>query len=358
MEIARAAAGISWLLYRRGRSRQMVEIEEHALLSLLRRPNPWQGQASFFEAAIAFLMLSGNSYIERVGPQRGLPKELYILRPDRMKVLPDAKNMIAGYRYEVGGQKQDFEREIMLHLKLFSALDDWYGLSPIAVAAKAVDADNEALKWNYSLLKNSARPPGGLSTQGNLSDPQFDKLKKQIEERFTGPDNAGRPLLLEAGLDWKSFALSPADMDWLEGRKMTKIEICNAFQVPPELIGAQEQKTYSNFQEARKAFYTETVLPLMNRLRDELNNWLVPLYGDNLVLDYDRDEINALQEDREKVWMRVQNATWLTINEKRAATGYDEIDGGDVVLVPANLIPLGADTQVDPQENAVEDATY
>jgi HK97 family phage portal protein len=129
-------------------------------------------------------------------------------------------------------------------------------------------------------------------------------------------------------------------MDWLEGRKMSRVEICNVFQVPPELIGIQDQKTYSNYQEARKAFYTETVLPLMDRLCDDLNNWLVPVFGDNLILDYDKDEIEALQEDREKVWTRVQNANWLTVNEKRSATGYEEIDGGDVVLVPATLVPI------------------
>ncbi|MBI5192771.1 MAG: phage portal protein [Nitrospirae bacterium] len=361
MEIARSAAGIPWLLYRKGRGKRQIEIEEHPLLTLLRRPNPWQGQSAFFEAATAFLMLSGNSYIERVGPQRGLPRELYTLRPDRVKVLPDIKNMIAGYRYEVGGQKQDFERETVLHMKLFSALDDWYGLSPIAVAGRTVDSDNEALKWNYALLKNSARPPGGLSTAGNLTSDQFDKLKRQIEEKFVGPDNAGRPLLLEAGLDWKSFAISPADMDWLEGRKMSRIEICNVFQVPPELIGIQDQKTYSNYQEARKAFYTETVLPLMDRLRDDLNNWLVPVFGDNMTLEYDKDEIEALQEDRGKVWTRVQNANWLTVNEKRAATGYEEVDGGDVVLVPATLVPLQGAIQLpqgDPNLANPQNATY
>jgi phage portal protein BeeE len=121
-------------------------------------------------------------------------------------------------------------------------------------------------------------------------------------------------------------------MAWLEGLKFSGREIAIAFGVPPELIGDNSNKTYSNYGEARMAFYLETVLPLMDFLRDELNNWLTPLYGDSYYLDYDRDEIEAIQEDRKEVWSRANKSFasgLLTKNEAREMIGYESVEGGD-----------------------------
>lgn len=344
-QIAMACAGIPWLVYRKNRSGQVEELEDHPLVTLLNRPNPWQGSGRFFENVTAFLMLSGNSYIEAVGPDGRPPRELYVLRPDRMKVVPgNAQQLISGYEYTVNGVKVKLKPEQVLHLKLFNPVDDWYGMGPIEAAARSIDQNNESRAWNVSLLQNAARPPGALVTNEELTEEQFNRLREQIQEQYAGHRNAGRPLLLEGGMDWKDLALSPADMHWLEGLKLSAREIAIAFGVPPELIGDTSNKTYSNYKEARLAFYTETILPLMDWLKDELNNWLVPQFGDDrLYVDYDRDEIEALQEDRGAVWDRAMEAVRqgvLTRNEARLLLGYEEVEGGDVLMVPGNMLPL------------------
>lgn len=344
-QIAMACAGIPWLVYRKGRRGTVEELDDHPLAGLLRRPNPWQGGSRFIENVVGYLMLSGNSYIEAVGPERGAPRELYALRPDRMKVIPgNAQQLVAGYQYTVGGATVTFGPEEILHLKLFNPLDDWYGMSPIEAAARSIDQNNESRAWNVALLQNSARPPGALVAEQELQEEQFNRLKEQIKEQYSGAKNAGRPLLLEGGLDWKEMGLSPADMHWLEGLKLSAREIAIAFGVPPELIGDSENKTYSNWSESRKAFYEETVLPLMDWLRDELNNWLAPQFGDDRIyLDYDRDEIEALQEDRAEVWDRALKAVEkgvLTPNEARVLLGYEEVPGADVLMIPGNMMPL------------------
>src|SRR5690606_756512 len=344
-QIAMACAGIPWLVYRKNRSGRVEELEDHPLATLLNRPNPWQGSGRFFENVTAFLMLSGNSYIEAVGPDGRPARELYVLRPDRMKVVPgNAQQLISGYEYTVNGVKVKLKPEQVLHLKLFNPVDDWYGMGPIEAAARSIDQNNESRAWNVSLLQNAARPPGALVTNEDLTEEQFNRLREQIQEQYAGHKNAGRPLLLEGGMDWKDLALSPADMHWLEGLKLSAREIAIAFGVPPELIGDTSNKTYSNYQEARLAFYTETILPLMDWLKDELNNWLVPQFGDDrLYVDYDKDEIEALQEDRGAVWDRAMEAVRqgvLTRNEARVLLGYEEIEGGDVLMVPGNMLPL------------------
>lgn len=226
-QIVMAVAGIPWIVYRKGR-RVIEELDDHLLAKLLRRPNPWQGGSRFFENLAAFLMLSGNSYIEAVGPERGSPRELYVLRPDRMKVVPgNAQQPISGYQYTAGGTTVTFPPDEILHLKMFNPLDDWYGMSPIEAAARSIDQNNESRAWNVALLQNSARPPGALVTENELSEGQFKRLKEQIQEHYTGSKNAGRPLLLEGGLDWKEMGLSPADMHWLEGLKLSAREIAS-----------------------------------------------------------------------------------------------------------------------------------
>jgi HK97 family phage portal protein len=345
-EIAKAIGGLQWILQQR-RGGRMREVETHPLLDLLARPNPMQGGGRFFEALTGHLMIAGNSYIERVGPGTGdgrfarAPRELYALRPDRMTVVPGPSTMlIAHYEYRAGGEIIDIPAPLVLHEKLFHPINDWYGLSPLQVLARTVDTDNTAIDWNYSMLKKGARPSGALIVQKSLRDDQFKRLRVEIDEQYVGADRAGTPLLLEGGLDWKEMGLSPRDMDWLESRRASKQEIAMAYGVMAELVGLKEA-TYENRHEARRAFYTETVLPLADFLRDDLNNWLVPLYGERLTLDYDRDSIEALREDRDKLWARLEKARHLTINEKRVATGYDERPDGDVLLVPFSESPLG-----------------
>lgn len=353
---AQAVAGVPWLVYERKRSGGLREIEDprHPLVRLLSRPNPTQGRASFFYALTAYLRLAGNSYIAGVGPKTGPNagqfRELWPLRPDRVEVLPHPTKLVGGYVYRVNGEKKKFEAEHVLHLKQFHPIDDFYGLSTIQVAARSVDLDNAADSWNTSLLQNQARPPGALMTEKNLTPDEFNELRKQFEEKYAGARNAGRPLILSGGLKWQQIGLSPTDMDWVKLKSITRLQICTAFGVPPELLGDHEHATYSNYQEARKGFYHETILPLLDFIRDELNAWLTPRFGDRLYLDYDIDAIEAIQEDREKVWTMALDAVRtgvLTINEARNLMGYDDADGGDVRLVPANAIPEGPDADED-----------
>lgn len=348
--IAQTCASIPWQLFNTPRTprEKIQEIKKHKLLDLIRRPNPHEGQSAFTERYVSFFKLSGNTYIERVGPNPGEPRELYSLRPDRVKVDPgDSLGIVKGYIYSAGGKTETFHDGEILHMKSFHPLDDWYGLSPIEVAGRGIDISNMALAWNYKLLQNDARPSGALVTEKGLDDEQRDRLKEDIKTEYGGFENAGRPLLLEAGMKWEQMSLGPKEMDWLNLDKVTLRKICTVFNIAPELMGDTEQKKFSNYQEARKALYMEVILPHMDFFRDEFNNWLTPLFGDNLRLDYNRDAIKALQEEATKTFERMSKAYWLTVDEKRIATGYEEDPSGNggVILVPLNFIPISDITE-------------
>jgi HK97 family phage portal protein len=338
--VAENAAACVFLLYDGA-----AERDTHPLLDLLARPNPRQDGAAFFEALYAYLLLAGNAYVEAValdgqGDHRdGLQvRELYCLRPDRMRVLPGPDGWAEAYEYTAAGRTVRFDQAMpplppILHLTAFHPLDDHYGLGSLEAAAVAVDTHNAAAKWNKALLDNSARPSGALVYDGPegavLSDNQFERLKRELEDNYQGAVNAGRPLLLEGGLDWKAMSLSPKDMDFLEAKHAAAREIALAFGVPPMLLGIPGDNTFANYQEANRVFWRATVLPLATRVGCALMQWLAPAFGASLRLAIDTDRIEALAADRAALWERVTAAPFLTINEKRAATGYGPLEGGD-----------------------------
>ena len=347
-ERAGGAAAVPWNLFRRAASKdtKREKIEEHPLLDRMRRPNPQEGGSAYRMKVLAFYLIAGDSYLTRIGPEVGPPKELYTIRPDRMSIVPGNQfNPIAGYRYTVNGvpRKPDFEPEEILHLKMFHPLDDWYGLSPIEVAAKEIDISSMGREWNMKLLQNDCRPPGGIVVQGSLEDEQREHLEEKFEAKMQGYKNAGRPPVLEGGVKWEPWAITPKDMDWLNSDKMNSRKICSVFNIAPEIIGDAENKTYSNYKEARKALYIEAIIPDLDMLADEFNNWLTPAWDDDrLVLEYDKDSIEAIKEEQSAVYERQGIAWWRTINEKRLSCGDDSIGpAGDIVMIPANLIPLG-----------------
>jgi HK97 family phage portal protein len=206
------------------------------------------------------------------------------------------------------------------------------GLAPIEAAAVAVDTHNSAARWNKALLDNAARPSGALvfSADNNvLSSQQFDRLKRELDDTYTGTANAGRPMLLEGGLDWKAMSLSPKDMDFLEAKHTAAREIALAFGVPPMLLGIPGDNTFANYAEANRTFFRQTVLPLASRVGASIAQWLSPRFGEAIRVTIDTDRIDALAADRAALWDRVTGAAFLTLNEKREAVGYGPVAGGD-----------------------------
>ena len=300
--------------------------EGRGLLDLLLRPNPRESGAQFLETVYADLMLAGVAYIEAVSVE-GRVAGLQALRPDRMRMVPGPDGWPAAYIYTAGGRSRRFEcgegaLSPILALSLFHPSDDHGGLPPIVAAASALDIHNAAAAWNKALLDNAARPSGALVFAGaSLSDTQFDRLKEELETNYQGAGNAGRPLLLEGGLDWKPLALSPRDMDFVEAKNAAARDIALAFGVPPLLLGLPGDSTHANYAEANRALYRQTLIPLARRTGQALANWLEPAFG-AVEVEPDLDRIEALAAERESLWRRVQAADFLTPAEKREAVGY------------------------------------
>lgn len=308
-------------------------VTNHSIINLLKRPNPILGQTDFFETIYAHKLISGNVFIEAIFTRNSKyanPQELYILRPDRVTVLVGNNSMPVGYKYRVNNSETIFKinqingKSEILHIKNFHPTNDWYGLSQVEPAAYSIDQHNEASKWNQAILQNGAKPCGALivkndaDNNGFLTDNQFERLKEQLNEEFSGSVNAGKPLLLEGGLDWKEISLSPKEMDFLEMKHSTARDIALSFGVPSQLIGIPGDNTYNNMAEARLFLWEQTILPTIDNVLDNLNNWLMPMFEGDFEIIYNKNEISPLSVRKENFWNIVNNSSFLSSEEKKS----------------------------------------
>jgi HK97 family phage portal protein len=330
--IAEAAASLPMVVQDADR-----RYDTHPVQALMARPNGGQGRAELLEALFGQVLLTGNGYVEAVADE-GLPVELHVLRSDRMSVVPGADGWPAGYAYQVNGRKHRFAitegHSPICHIKSFHPQDDHYGFSAIQAAAAAIDVHNAASRWSKALLDNAARPSGaivykGADGQSSLSADQYDRLLGEMETQHQGARNAGRPMLLEGGLDWKPMGFSPSDMEFQKTKEAAAREISVAFGVPPMLLGIPGDATYANYQEANRAFYRLTVLPLATRVMSALADWLSDYADERVDLRPDLDQIPALSAERDAQWRRVSEAAFLTDAEKRSLLGLPTLEVGD-----------------------------
>ena len=326
--IAEAAASAPFAVFVEG-----VRDEAHPLARLIRRPNPEQSGAELMEAVYGALQVSGNAYVEATGDADGdgAPDELWALRSDRVKVVPGRSGWPEAWDYSVDGRSVRIGRAAdgwapVMHLKLWHPLDDWYGLSPMEAAAQGVDAHNAAGAWNKALLDNAARPSGALvygAQKGErLTDGQFEALKDQLSSAYSGTENAGRPILLEGGMDWKPLSLTPAEMDFVAGKHAAAREIALAFGVPPQLLGIPGDATYANYREANTAFWRQTIAPLVRKAAGAMTGWLEGRFP-GCEVRADLEAVPALQPERDALWARLEAASFLTDEERRRMAGVE-----------------------------------
>ncbi len=345
------------------------ELENHELISLLERPNPLQSGGEYFQSLYSYLMISGNSYLLRDTENETPPRELYLLRPDRIKIKSSSSMIPEFYCYIVDGQivreypiDQNTGRGQLKQIKLWNPLDDFYGCSPMLACAYNIDQHNLAGLHNVALLKNGCTPSGMLKFEpkdetgmsATLTDDQRARLLQDLEERFQGSHNSGRPMLLEGNFDYQQLGLNPKDMDFLELLNLSAREIALCFGVPAQLIGIPEANTYSNMETAKLALYEETVIPLLTRVESDLNEFLSPLYNGDISIKYDLTSIPAMAEKTKQVYVNVTQAVQngiMTRNEAREKLGLDEIQGGDELYIPSNLFPIGEVDQSSIEDN-------
>ena len=365
-KLARALSSVDLQLYDRTRQGKLRKIDKHDILDLINGPNAaWSGR-QFLEKLATQYLIGGNAYVlGNNGESR--PGELWLLPPEYVTVDASGGRMLPqSYKYRPGQESAIYPvnqvtgMSQVLHLRTVNPLDEWRGLPPLAAAAHGVDIFNAGQEWNKALLQNEGRPSGALqmrqSKDGStplLTDDQFARLKDEVDANYTGPHNAGRPMLLDSALEWVQMSLSSKDMDHRETMLTNARFIAACYGTPPQLVNIPGESTYSNYQQATLAYWSDTVLPLLGILLEDINRWLPRLFGEKCFLWYDEEQIPALEPRRKEKSDRINAALYMTYDEKREAMGLEayikpEAPGANSLFIPASQVPIELAGTVDP----------
>ena len=334
------------------KKRALVEIEDTELHMLLDRPNPMQSYNSFITEVIAFGKLTGNRYIYGIAPESGANagkyKEMYVMPSQMMEIVSGGiMQPVKSYRIEYNGQV-DIPAEQICHIKDFNPYYDGtgshlYGQSPLRAGLRSMTTNNEAVQTGVKYLQNQTARGVLMSEEGDINEVQAQQLKDKFRSAHQGSNNAGDIIITPKKLSWVNFGLNASDVSLIEQYNASIKDLCNIYHVPVQLLNNTDASTYNNMKEAKKALYQNAVIPELCKIRDELNRWLVPQFGEKLCIDFDFSVIPELQEETEKVVNQMSQAWWLTPNEKRMAMNYGEDEDSDILndyYIPANLIPV------------------
>ena len=305
---------------------------DHPALALLHSCGFGASGPGLLETLAGHMLLHGNAYVDVAVGSDGLPAALFALRPERVSVEVDGEGWPAAYVYRAGTALRRYPVAAavgggLLHIRSFHPTDDHHGAGCLGAASSAVAVHNAATRWNKALLDNAARPSGalvyGAKDGERLTAEQFEALRAQVAESHAGRMNAGRPMILEGGLDWKPMSWTPADMDFIAGKHAAAREIALAFGVPPQLLGIPGDATYANYREANAAFWRGTVVPLVRKTAAALTVWLGGRFA-GVRIEADLEALPALQPERDALWARLNAAGFLTDEERRRMAGVGD----------------------------------
>lgn len=332
-------ASLNWVAYDKKLSDpKKTKKEESKIVSVLESPNEflYASKYKFFKTLMLHLDIEGDAYIHFAKAEIGSMQKLAltILRPDRVEKLFDRQGILIGYKYKKSlGQEFDFLPDDVLHFSNEDLLNNSDGVSPLARLAESIGISNAGRLWNLNLLLNSASMPYIFKVNGSTDKGKFEAFKAAVKQRFFGASNAGKPGVFSGDVDVSAMGFSPKDMEWATSLSKSDAEIMRVFGVPAELLSDSSQRTYSNYQFARLSFFTETIFPIANMLRDGLNNKIKKkLSIENEFLDYEKSEVEALEfrvSQREELAARSYAGGLRTVTEARALCGLPKLDPND-----------------------------
>lgn len=333
------------------------------LWKLLMHPNPDEGAYSFKQRMFSYALVADECYIQLVTVGRDkTPRALNIIQPDKVKVISGGySNPIGHFEVNSGKGIVKIPKSQMIYVKGFNPTKITAG-SPLAYASGyAIDTNNEMMKYNLRNMQNGGVPP--LVIKGARTQREVDGLSDMWDRTYGGSNNAGKPFFPMSGVEIEQLGMSNRDAQWLEGIELTGKQIMMAMNVAPEiLLGTSNRASY---EQAYKSLYIQAVLPLWQSFLDAMNNVLVPLFakkGQHLMLEIDRNKIDALSEDKNELHKRERQdylAGIATRKEAREVLGYNPEDSGadgDSFQRPVNVTVVPQDgEEIDPMDGDMED---
>jgi HK97 family phage portal protein len=332
--------------YWRTKAADVEEVTEHAFLDIMDNINPFMNRSDLMELTILFLDLMGEAYWYVIKGKLGQPVELWPIPSQYMTPIPGTtfKDFITGYRYERGAVKFDVPIEDIIPFSFPNPANQYRGMGVVRGICDAVYTNSKMYEYEESLFEKKARIGGVLESSSEISDPEVQRLTAEWKQRWAGAGNAGGTVIMPPGLKYVRDSMTNEELSFIEGRRITREEIAAAFNAP---ISLWDQAAIRANVEGAQYFHAKYgIQPRLRKVEEKINEKLLPMFDDSGVLFcafedvVPEDNVALLAERTQYV-----NAGVMTRNEARADMGLEPVDGGDVVYVPFNQVPIGETQQ-------------
>jgi HK97 family phage portal protein len=304
-----------------------TERESDPIISLMEKPAPNMNRALFLQALVVNKETTGEWFVQKDSDlRRGVPSSLRVHHRNQYKP-KFISGQFSGWEIRPDGRGAEVVTDDdVIFDRYYHPHDPLRGLSPLEAAWLALDTEYQARRYNRNFFYNDASPGKTYATDATIDDVSYERLKNDLLDSRQGADNAHRGLILDNGLKPVTEGISQRDAQFIEQMGLTLHDVCAVYNVDPAIIGFEKESKYASAKEARRYFWTDTIIPYLRGIEEKLNNGLLLNY--NVELRFDTTNIEALAytmtervEAAQKLWQ--MGFTANEIND-RLDLGFDD----------------------------------
>lgn len=339
--ISNAIAQSQWRLYQTDKKGEVTEIFDHKILSLLYKFNDRMTKFDSMKLSVIYFLLQGKTPWVFTKDAKGLPDSIFVVPPTSLRV---TKKSDGGFPIEYSYNGKTVSADNVLLIKNPDPNNPLDGRSYIEAIRTTAETDAYMVAWNKNLMLKGAKPSMAIEVQGTLNVEEQKVLKAMLEEQYGGYENAESVLVLANGSKMVPTSIPPKDLEWIQGRNLNRDEILAIFRVPKIFLGMEGGLNRATSETAERVFAQYMLDPLMTMFVEQLNEFFVPLFGDNLWVDVDSfapEDKELMLSEFEKGWNK-----WLTTNEIRRSIGKPDLQGGDAIYQPLVNVPTMTEAKV------------
>ncbi|OZF40757.1 phage portal protein [Rhodococcus sp. 14-2496-1d] len=352
--LARNIAQLGLHAYRRVSDTDRVRLTDHPISKMIGRPNARTTRYRMFDALVHDLGIYDNAFWLKMAGNGLIRIPPWMIEPKGDSWLWPEKFIVSGSR-----GKKEYDAEQVIHFHGYSP-DGTMGTSPLESLRRTLAEEWEAGRMREQTLRNGARMSGYLKRPASTkqwSDPAREQFRTSWKSQYSGggPEAGGTPIL-EDGMDFTPVSQTAEQLQYIDARKLTREEVASAYYIPPPMIGILDHATFSNITEQHKMLYQDTLGPWLTMITEEFALQLLPDLGDtsDVYLEFNlKEKLKGTFVEEAQANSSASGRPWMTTNEIRARQNLPEIEGGDDIVTPLNVLVGG---QASPRDSAPVDS--
>ena len=340
--ISEAVADVRWHLYDKNGHHRGDEVDTHPLLDMWAYVNPFQTKYQFMQLTQMYLGLVGEAFWVLNYNALGVPAEMWLAQPQFIHIIPSPKTYISHYEYrnEVGVIRLEVPE--VIHIMSPNPANCYRGIGAAQSIGVDLDSERYAARYQNRLFYNDATPGMLIEYPDIPEKTERDKIRTEWDLVHRGWRNARKAGFLWGGAKANTLALSNKDMEFYKLRKFSPEIVRGAYRLSASMMGMEGPGSRARVEADEYIFSKYTVKPALTRIREAINEQLIPLYDDGYMIDYD----DPVPENREAVVTEVKElypVGVITREEARTKLGYDaEPATGETFATPPSPMGLSA----------------